>query len=248
MMRANVKRAAALALPLVLGGCVSASEYAAKNAGFSAVEAKTAEAVRKQTVWIQNQQHARVVSDRVKTLMAKKAIDVETAVQVALLNNRGLQAAYADLGDSAADAWQSTMLVNPTVSVGLTGIGTPGLEAFKSVEGMIANNILALATRERDIAIADTRFRQAQLNAALRTLQLAADTRRAWINAVAAWETVAQLNQAQAAADAASELAQELGKSGALTKRGRPASMFSLPNWRGRRQRRGWRQGSPRKS
>lgn len=99
MMRATVKRAAALALPLVLGGgCVSASEYAAKNAGFSSVEAKTAEAVGKQTVWIQSQQHARVVSDRVKTLMAKKAIDVETAVQVALLNNKGLQAAYADLG------------------------------------------------------------------------------------------------------------------------------------------------------
>ncbi|ATA95384.1 hypothetical protein BWO76_02790 (plasmid) [Sinorhizobium meliloti] len=67
--------------------------------------------------------------------MAKKAIDVETAVQVALLNNKGLQAAYADLA----------------------------------------------------------------------TLQLASETRRAWINAVAAWETVGQLNQAQAAADAASE-------------------------------------------
>ncbi|MQW86114.1 TolC family protein [Sinorhizobium saheli] len=220
MMNSNIRLAATLALPLVLGGCVSASEYAAKNAGFFSVETKTAEAAGKQTVWIQNQQQARVVSDRVKTLMAKKTIDVETAVQVALLNNKGLQAAYADLGDSAADAWQSTMLVNPTVAVGLTGIGTPGLEAFKTVEGMIANNILALATRERDIAIADTRFRQAQLNAALRTLQLAADTRRAWINAVAAWETVGQLNQAQAAADAASELAQELGKSGALTKEG----------------------------
>ncbi|MEZ0000030.1 TolC family protein [Sinorhizobium fredii] len=220
MIGSRMKLAATLALPLVLGGCVSASEYAAKNAGFSSVEAKTAGAIGKQTVWVQNQQQARVVSDRVKSLIAKKTLDVETAVQVALLNNKGLQAAYADLGESAADAWQSTMLVNPTVSLGLTGIGTPGLEAFKTVEGMIASNILALATRERDIAIADTRFRQAQLNAALRTLQLAADTRRAWINAVAAWETVGQLNQAQAAADAASELAQKLGETGAMTKEG----------------------------
>uniref|UniRef100_UPI000563E9FE TolC family protein n=1 Tax=Rhizobium fredii TaxID=380 RepID=UPI000563E9FE len=220
MIRSRMKLAGTLALPLVLGGCVSVSEYAAKNAGFSFVEAKTAGATGKQTVWVQNEQQARVVSDRVKTLIAKKTLDVETAVQVALLNNKGLQAAYADLGEFAADAWQSTMLVNPTVSLGLTGIGTPGLEAFKTVEGMIASNILALATRERDIAIADTRFRQAQLNAALRTLQLAADTRRAWINAVAAWETVGQLNQAQAAADAASELAQKLGETGAMTKEG----------------------------
>ncbi|KSV64097.1 copper resistance protein [Sinorhizobium sp. GL2] len=212
------KLAATLALPLVVGGCVSATEYAAKDAGFPSVEARTSEATGKQTVWVQNQQQARVVSDRVKTLIAKKTLDVDTAVQVALLNNKGLQAAYADLGDSAADAWQSMMFVNPTVSVGFNGVGAPGIEAFRSIEGAITSNILALATRDRDIAIADTRFRQAQLNAALRTLQLSADTRRAWINAVAAWETVAQLNQAQAAADAASELAQKLGETGAMTK------------------------------
>ncbi|MBD9498901.1 TolC family protein [Ensifer adhaerens] len=214
----TLKLAATLALPFVVGGCVSATEYAAKDAGFPSVEARTSEATGKQTVWVQNQQQARVVSDRVKTLIAKKTLDADTAVQVALLNNKGLQAAYADLGDSAADAWQSTMFVNPTVSVGFNGVGAPGIEAFRSIEGAITSNILALATRERDIAIADTRFRQAQLNAALRTLQLAADTRRAWINAVAAWENVAQLNQAQAAADAASELAQKLGETGAMTK------------------------------
>lgn len=214
----TLKLVATLALPLVVGGCVSATEYAAKDAGFPSVEARTSEATGKQTVWVQNQQQARVVSDRVKTMIAKKTLDVDTAVQVALLNNKGLQAAYADLGDSAADAWQSTMFVNPTVSVGFNGVGAPGIEAFRSIEGAITSNILALATREGDIAIADTRFRQAQLNAALRTLQLAADTRRAWINAVAAWETVAQLNQAQAAADAASELAQKLGETGAMSK------------------------------
>lgn len=119
-MKARMKPAATLALPLVLGGCVTAGEYAVKNAGFSLVAATTAEAAGKQTVWVQNQEQARSVSERVKALMAKKAIDVETAVQVALLNNKGLQAAYADLGESAADAWQATMLVNPTVGVGLT--------------------------------------------------------------------------------------------------------------------------------
>ena len=85
---------------------------------------------------------------------------------------------------------------------------------------MIATNLLALATHKRNVEIADTEFRKAQLNAALQTLQLAADTRRAWINAVAAWETVAQLNRAQATADAASELAQKLGETGSMTKGG----------------------------
>lgn len=216
----TLKCAVTLALPLVLGGCVSSAEYSAATAGFSNVANKTAEATGKDTVWVQNRQDAQVVSGRVKTLLAKKTVDVETAVQVALLNNKGLQAAYADLGDSSADAWQSTMLVNPTVGIGLTGIGTPGLEAYRAIEGVIATNILALATHKRNVEIADAGFRKAQLAAAVQTLKLAAETRRAWITAVASWESVAQLNQAQAAADAASDLAQKLGETGALTKGG----------------------------
>ncbi len=119
--------------------------------------------------------------------MAKKTIDVETAVQVALLNNKGLQASYADLGDSAADAWQTQLSVLPTFSVGLSGIGTPGLEAYQVLEGAIAGNILALATYDRNIKLADQPFQAAQLKAAIATISLAAETRRAWINAVAAW-------------------------------------------------------------
>ena len=54
----------------------------------------------------------------------------------------------------------------------------------------------------------------------LETLQLAGRTRMAWINAVGAFETVFYLNQAMVSADAASQLAEKLGKSGALTKAG----------------------------
>lgn len=213
------KLTTALAFPLVLSGCVTGAEYSGKEAGFTAVSNKTAIVTAKETVWIQSQSQARSASAQVKSLLARnKSLDVETAVQIALLNNKGLQAVYADLGDSAADAWQSTMFINPTASIGTTGMGTPELEAFKTIEGMIATNILALATRNRDIAIADTRFRQAQLIAAVRTLQVAANTRRAWIGAVAGWENVGQLQRAQAAADAASELAEKLGETGAMTK------------------------------
>ena len=213
------KLAAVVTLPVVLASCVTGAEYAKRDAGFSTVAAKTSAITAKQTVWVQNQQQAQAASAQVKTLLArKKSLDAETAVQIALINNKGLQTAYADLGDSAADAWQSTMLLNPTVSVGFSGIGTPELEAFRTIEGAITTNLLALMTKKRDIEIADTRFRQAQLNAAVRTLEVAANTRRAWINAVAAWENVGQLQRAQAAADAASELAEKLGETGAMTK------------------------------
>ncbi|MGR9183130.1 TolC family protein [Rhizobium leguminosarum] len=210
---------AALAFPLALSGCVTGTDYSRNEAGFTSIANKTATVTAKETVWIQNQNQARSAAAQVKGLLARtKPLDVETAVQIALLNNKGLQAVYADLGDSAADAWQSTMFINPTVAIGTTGMGTPELGAFKTIEGMITTNILALATRNRDVAIADTRFRQAQLTAAVKTLQVAADTRRAWIGAVASWENFGQLQHAQATADAASELAEKLGETGAMAK------------------------------
>ena len=203
---------------LFLAGCTTGGEFSAKDAGFSSVRNKTA-VLAKETVWVQNRAQAEKAAERVRGLLAaNKTLDAETAVQIALLNNKGLQAAYADLGDASADVWQSTLFLNPTVSVGLTGIGTPGLEAYRTIEGTLATNFLAIATREKNIDIAKIRLSQAELSAALKTFELAANTRRAWVNAVASWEAVTQLNQAQAAADAASELAKKLGESGAMAK------------------------------
>lgn len=216
-MMLSLKNAVLLLLPIVLGGCVS-TEYARRDAGFETVANTAGAATAKRAVWIQNKLQAKVVSDEVKGLIGKRPLDVETAVQIALLNNKGLQAAYADLGDSAADAWQSTMLINPKVSIGTRGLGAPELEAFTTIEGMIATNVLALATHKKNVEITDTRFRQARLGAAVATLKLAADTRRAWINAVAASENVGQLQRAELAADASSELASKLGETGAMTK------------------------------
>ncbi len=220
----RVVRLAFVALtPVVLAGCVTGAEveqYSALDAGFSTVSARTGAAIGKQTVWAQNKEDAEALAIRVHALVHKKTISADTAVQVALLNNKGLQAAYADLGLSAAEAWQQTMLPNPKVSIGFFGIINPELGAYRSIEGLIAANILALATQDYRVGIADTRFQQAQYTAVLETLRLAAETRKAWIGAVGAFETTVYFNQAQDAADAASELAQQLGETGAMPKGG----------------------------
>lgn len=207
-----------LVFPAFLAGCSAVADYGSPEAGFSLVKGRVAEASGHQSVWVQSKEQAATVAAEVQSLLQRKTVDADTAVQIALLNNKGLQAAYAEMGDTAADAWQAALLPNPKLSVGVVGVGTPGLEAFKSVEGVIASSILALATRPQRMEIADTQFRRAQLDAALKTLALAADTRKAWIRAVSAWETVGQLSKAQAAANGASALAQKLGETGAMTK------------------------------
>ena len=174
-------------IALLLTGCVSVEQaalYANPKAGFSTVSAATSSLTKgKQSVWIQSQEDARENARSIHALIHKKTISADTAVQVALLNNRGLQAAYASLGISAAEAWQQTMLENPRISIGLLGIGAPELGLLRAVEGMIAANILALATQKRRIDIADTKFRTSQSVAVSETLRLATETRRAWINA-----------------------------------------------------------------
>jgi outer membrane protein TolC len=218
MKRRFLTIATVAAMPLIAAGCATNGALegvSAPMAGFTTVAARAESVTGKKTVWVQSSEEARSASGRVKSLVQKETIGPDLAVQVALLNNRGLQAAYAEIGLSAADVWQESMLVNPTISVGMIGV-----DPVRTIEGAVISNILALATRQRRVAVADARFRQAQLRAAEETLRLAADTRRAWINAVSAWESVSYLNQAQAAADAASELAQKLGETGAFTKTG----------------------------
>jgi outer membrane protein TolC len=215
----NGLRAAAVIAPLIGAGCSTTADLGAIStdpaAGFSTVSARVGSVTGKKTLWIQSSAEAQAAAERVKGLVRKKTIGPDVAVQAALLNNKGLQAAYAEIGLSAADVWQESMLVNPIVSVGIIGI-----DPVRTIEGAVVTNILALMTRQKRVEVADSRFRQAQLRAAEETLRLAADTRRAWINAVSAWENVAYLNQAQAAADAASALAQQLGETGAFGKAG----------------------------
>lgn len=215
-MRRGIRTIAALAAPLLVSACVTAGEGLDDPlAGFQNVSARAAAVTGKETVWVQSSAEARALGERVSALVRGKTIGPDLAVQVALLNNKGLQAAYAEVGMSSADVWQESLLVNPQVSVGVMGIN-----AGRTVETAVVSNILALMTRPKRMAIADARFRQAQLKAAEATLRLAADTRRAWIEAVASWEKVAYLNRAQAAADAASALAEKLGQTGAFTKTG----------------------------
>lgn len=215
-MRRGIRTAAVMALPMFASACVSVDRaFQDPLTGFQTVSARTTSATGKQAVWVQSSAEAREIGKRVSGLVRGKTISPDVAVQVALLNNKGLQAAYTDVGMSSAEVWQQSLLVNPRVSIGVIGIN-----AQRTIETAVVSNILALATQKRRVAVADARFRQAQLRAAEATLRLAADTRRAWIEAASAWERVAYLNRAQAAADAASALAKKLGETGAFTKTG----------------------------
>ena len=134
-------------------------------------------------------------------------------MQIALLNNRGLQAAYNELGIAEAAMVQASLPPNPSFSFSrISG----SLES--ELEATVAANILALATLPAQAEIAADQFRAAQLRAAEETLRVAAETRRNYYTAVAAQELVGFLTQANTAAETAAKLAGKLGETGAMNK------------------------------
>ncbi|SLN76378.1 Outer membrane efflux protein [Roseovarius gaetbuli] len=220
-MRVSCKSGLALSAALLISACASPQQvarFADPKAAFAPVSDNARKVLGKDTALLMDAPAIEANAKRVHAMVQGKTLDADTAVQVALLNNRGLQAAYAQLGVSSAEAWQSIMTPNPVVSIGVLGINADGVGAFRSIEGVIANNLQAAFTQEGRSRAADVKFRQAQLTAVEKTLSVAVDTRRAWVDAVAAFEAAGLIREAQGTADAASELAARLGDTGYLNK------------------------------
>ena len=211
--RRTARHGVTLLLPAALMGCASLAADFPVTRGFDGVASSVQAATGQSSVLVSTQAEARAVANETRDLVQGRTIDANTAVRVALINNKGLQAAYADLGLSVADLWQESLGVNPSVALSAQGIGP-----MRTVEGVLVANLLALTTRKRRLAVAETRVRQAQQVAIEETLRVAGEARRAWVEAAGAWGVVAQLNQSRVAADAAAELAGELGRTGAFNK------------------------------
>lgn len=185
----------------------------------SVVQAETEKALQKDVSRIRTDADAAEAEARIRGILAS-ALTVDKAVQVALLNNRGLQAAFAELAAIEAEGVESSLPPSPTFSLArLAGpISGTGLGNALEIERQILVNILGLITLPGRRDIAEHRFRQAQLKATEGVLRVAADARRAYFRAVATTQTVAFLEEAKAAAEAASEIVKRLGETGALNK------------------------------
>lgn len=168
--------------------------------------------LHKDTIAIRSQDDADAVSARLRQLL-KRPLTADGAVQIALLNNRGLQAAYNELGIAEAISVRQSLPPNPTVSISRVS-GSVETE----IDRQIVGSILALVTLPARSEVAEDRFRQARLVAALETLRVAAESRRAFYRAVGARELIGLLTQAESAAATSAQLAKRLGETGAMNK------------------------------
>lgn len=191
-----------------LAGCAAFSP----DGGMTAVSDLSSRTIGKDVAFVRTPEDADAVGARVRQLLSR-TLNAETAVQIALLNNKGLQAAYNELALAETDMVEQSLPPTPVFSVSrISGNGA------SEIERQVVGDILALATLPFRSDIARERFRQAQLRAALATLRLATDVRRTYIRSVAANETVTLLTDAKATAESTAQLAVKLGETGALNK------------------------------
>jgi outer membrane protein TolC len=175
------------------------------------VQAAASTELGKDVVKIRDEGTAAAVASRVKALLGKP-LSASSAVQIALLNNRALQAAYNELGISEAEMLEAIRPPPPTLSFQrLVGSGF-------EIERQIVQNVLALLTLPRRREIAEARFRQAQARAAETTLRIAMQAARTYYRAVAANEALRFLEESRLSAEAVSDVAKQLGETGAMSK------------------------------
>src|ERR1700687_6506538 len=161
---------AALLSTLALPGCATFSP----DGGMTVVAKVAGETLKKDVVSIRTTDDAEGARNAVQRLL-RRALTVDTAVQIALLNNRGLQASYNELALAEANLVQDSLPPNPTFSISRIS-GDGALE----IERQVVGDILALATLPFRSEIARQRFQKGQIRAAEDTLRLAADVRRTY--------------------------------------------------------------------
>src|SRR2546423_15501978 len=199
---------AAAAVALVLAGCASFSP----DGGFDKVGELTKDRTGQAPTLVRSEADNNIASSRVAELL-KEPLTADGAVEVAYLNNRGLQASFTELGIAEADLVQAGRLHNPSLSFGrLSGGGVV------EIDRSVLFDVLGLLTMPAAKEVTQRRFEQAQYSAAFEAVGLAADVRRAYYSAVAAQELVKYYQQVKDAADASSELAKRMLAAGNFNK------------------------------
>ncbi len=199
-----VRLATALVAVVALGGCATFSP----DGGFAGVEQAAKERLGKDVRWARTDADAGAAAARVAELLARP-LTAEDAVQVALLNNKGLQAAFFELGIAESDLVQAGRLPNPGFSFGRLARGSE-----VEIERGIHFNLARLLAMPMLSEMEGRRFERTQRDATQRMLALASETRKAYYSAVAAGETVRYMEQVQRAAEAGAELARRMAKAG----------------------------------
>jgi outer membrane protein TolC len=198
---------AAGAALLALTGCATFSA----DGGLDAVSSLTAERTGQDVRLAKPHADGAAVEQELNRLL-QQPLSADGAVRAALINNPGLRASLAELGVAEADLVQAGRIANPGFSFSRKSGG-----GETEIERGVMFDLIGLLTIPIRRDIESRRFESAKLVAATEAVRLAADTRKAYFNAVAAAQSARYAEQVREAAEASAELAQRMARVGNLS-------------------------------
>jgi cobalt-zinc-cadmium efflux system outer membrane protein len=202
------KRLAPLAVA-ALAGCAAAP----KDAGFGDVRRDVAARTGQAVEWDRRTAADYAVSQRVRSMLAA-GIGADEAVQVALLNNRSLQATYEGLGVAQAELVQAGLLRNPVFDADVKFLegGGGALVELAVVQDFL--DVLYIPVRQK---VAGASFEAEKLRVTGAVLDLAGEARRAFYDHAAAEQTLELRRTVAAATEASYDVARRLRDAGNIT-------------------------------
>ncbi|MEW7849874.1 TolC family protein [Massilia aurea] len=194
----------ALGFCALLAGCASVAPERAFQAGANAAQARTGVEAR----LLRSDADRQALQTGIDTLL-QAPLTQDAAVRIAALNHPGLQATYWEAGIAQADVAQAARLRNPGFGFSRMD-GGGNRETERSVSLDLAG-LLTMPLRQR---MAARRLDETTLRVAAAIERHVTDTRRAWIEAVAARQALAYARQVADAADASSLLMERMTQAG----------------------------------
>jgi cobalt-zinc-cadmium efflux system outer membrane protein len=209
MMRFKFVYRAGLAAVL-LSGCATVDQ----NAAFDGVTKSVGDRVNQKLAWRRDAATDADVSAKVEALLAQE-MSLDAATQIALFNNRALQARYAEVGLANADLMAAGLLTNPVLDIMIRPTTNPAEAA--NLEFGLAQGVLDIFMRP-----ARKRMAQAELDAtrgdvASAVIATVADVREKYVEAVGARNALNVVKEVYAAAAASREMAEAFYKAGNIS-------------------------------
>jgi cobalt-zinc-cadmium efflux system outer membrane protein len=210
IMRPLIRKPIALSLTaLLLAGCAAMPA----DQGFAPVAREAQARGGHQVAWLRSDEVRQMAADLRGSLLADP-LTVDTATRIALVNNRELQAIFAQVGIATANAVQAATPPNPVVDAAMKlpleggGVNLDFGVAFQFI------NLLFLPARSR---VATAEAEAVRLRVTGQVLALAARTRMAFTDSQAATRTAELARDALALAEAGAETARVLRDAGNIT-------------------------------
>ena len=195
-----------------LAGCTGISQEAA----FSEVQQQVDESIGFTVHWNGDTDSAGEVTQTIKELLSKSLV-ADAAVQIALLNNRRLQATYEEIGIAYAAVVEAGSPSNPAFHGGAT-FGLPQAmtahPAHDSYVFEIEMDFLSVLYGSMRKSVAKSEFEAAKLRVTAAVMDLAGQTRTAFYRVQAEKQMLEMFRQIVLATQAGYEFASELREAG----------------------------------